>query len=153
MKTIRLTALAGALLAIAAAAPAQTPEENLARLGLTLPAVPPAIANYVPAVRSGHLVFLAGQIARGPDGKVIALRASDGVARFDADTGEHYHLECTVCGRVMDACPTRDRRKNVDFADKSIERATGFRVTGHRLTYLGVCSECKNARIPRDLVP
>jgi len=51
---------------------AATPEENLAALGLTLPAVPPAIANYVPAVRTGNLVFLSGQIARGPDGKFLA---------------------------------------------------------------------------------
>jgi enamine deaminase RidA (YjgF/YER057c/UK114 family) len=50
---------------------AATPEENLAALGLSLPAVPPAVANYVPAVRTGNLVFLAGQIARGPDGKYL----------------------------------------------------------------------------------
>ena len=54
------------------AAAAATPEANLAALGLTLPAVSPAIANYVPAVRSGNLVFLAGQIARGADGKFLA---------------------------------------------------------------------------------
>ncbi len=50
---------------------AATPAENLATLGLTLPAVPAAVANYVPAVRSGNLVFLAGQIARAPDGRII----------------------------------------------------------------------------------
>ena len=54
------------------AAEADTPEQRLAALGLTLPEVPAAIANYVPAVRSGQLVFLAGQIARGPDGKFLA---------------------------------------------------------------------------------
>lgn len=53
------------------AAEATTPEARLAELGITLPAVPAAIANYVPAVRSGNLVFLAGQIAKGPDGKFI----------------------------------------------------------------------------------
>lgn len=79
------------------------------------------------------------------DGKALTLRASDGIARFDADVSEHYHLECTVCGRVMDACPASDRRKRVDFADRAIERETGFRVTGHRLTYLGVCRECATA--------
>lgn len=54
------------------AAAGSTPEEKLATLGLTLPEIPAAIANYVPAVRSGRLVFLAGQIARGPDGKFLA---------------------------------------------------------------------------------
>jgi len=54
------------------AAAETTPEQRLAALGLALPEIPAAIANYVPAVRSGRLVFLAGQIARGPDGKFLA---------------------------------------------------------------------------------
>jgi len=39
-----------------------SPEQKLATMGLPLQAVPPPIANYVPAVRSGNLVFLAGQV-------------------------------------------------------------------------------------------
>jgi enamine deaminase RidA (YjgF/YER057c/UK114 family) len=35
-------------------------EERLAELGLKLPAPPPAVANYVGAVRSGNLVFVSG---------------------------------------------------------------------------------------------
>jgi enamine deaminase RidA (YjgF/YER057c/UK114 family) len=61
-----------ALLLNSAHAGDPSPDQRLAALGLTLPAVPASIANYVPAVRSGHLVFLAGQIARGSDGKIIA---------------------------------------------------------------------------------
>lgn len=56
----------------ARAAETLSPEQKLAALGLTLPAVPTVMANYVPAVRSGNLVFLAGQLARGADGKFIA---------------------------------------------------------------------------------
>ena len=56
----------------ARAAENPAPAQRLAALGLSLPAASPAIANYVPAVRSGNLVFLAGQIARGTDGKFIA---------------------------------------------------------------------------------
>jgi enamine deaminase RidA (YjgF/YER057c/UK114 family) len=69
MKIFSLGLLIGCLGLTAQAA---SPAENLAALGLTLPAVPPAVANYVPAVRSGNLVFLAGQIARGVDGKYLA---------------------------------------------------------------------------------
>lgn len=35
-------------------------EQQLAGLGLKLPAPPPALANYVGAVRSGNLVFVSG---------------------------------------------------------------------------------------------
>jgi enamine deaminase RidA (YjgF/YER057c/UK114 family) len=72
MKKILCLAVTCAILAgaLRAAEPA-TPASRLADLGITLPAVPAAIANYVPAVRSGNLVFLAGQIAKGPDGKFL----------------------------------------------------------------------------------
>jgi enamine deaminase RidA (YjgF/YER057c/UK114 family) len=45
-----------------------TPEARLKALGLQLPPAPKPIASYVPAVRTGNLIFLAGQ---GPlvDGK------------------------------------------------------------------------------------
>ena len=36
--------------------------ERLAELGLELPAVVPPLASYVPAVRSGSLVFTSGQL-------------------------------------------------------------------------------------------
>jgi enamine deaminase RidA (YjgF/YER057c/UK114 family) len=39
-----------------------TPSEQLATLDLTLPPVPAPVAAYLPAVRSGNLVFTAGQL-------------------------------------------------------------------------------------------
>ena len=40
------------------------PEERLAELGLTLPTDTPPLAAYVPAVRTGNLVFTSGQLPR-----------------------------------------------------------------------------------------
>lgn len=37
-------------------------EEKLNKLGLVLPATPAPIASYIPAVRTGNLVFISGQI-------------------------------------------------------------------------------------------
>jgi enamine deaminase RidA (YjgF/YER057c/UK114 family) len=63
---VPLTALA--LTAPALAQQPTSPEARLKVLGLQLPAAPRPIASYVPAVRTGNLIFLAGQ---GPlvDGK------------------------------------------------------------------------------------
>ena len=58
--------------AAVAAADHRTPEQRLADLGLTLPATSAPVANYVSAVRSGQLIFLAGHIPRDAEGKVIA---------------------------------------------------------------------------------
>lgn len=43
-------------------------EDNLKKLGLTLPEVAPPIANYVRFKQAGELVFLSGQGPRKPDG-------------------------------------------------------------------------------------
>jgi enamine deaminase RidA (YjgF/YER057c/UK114 family) len=48
-----------------------SPEQRLAALGLTLPAVTPPLAAYVPAVRSGSFVYTAGQLPV-VDGQLLA---------------------------------------------------------------------------------
>jgi len=39
-----------------------TPEQRIEELGLTLPAVAPPVAVYVPAVRTGNYVYTSGQL-------------------------------------------------------------------------------------------
>jgi enamine deaminase RidA (YjgF/YER057c/UK114 family) len=41
-----------------------TAEERLKHLGLTLPAVPDPLGAYIPAVHTGNLVFVSGQLPR-----------------------------------------------------------------------------------------
>lgn len=41
-----------------------TPEEKLAALGFTLPVPSAPVANYVPYVISGNMVFISGQISK-----------------------------------------------------------------------------------------
>ena len=41
-----------------------TPEQKIEDLGLTLPTPAAPVANYVPYVISGHLVFISGQISK-----------------------------------------------------------------------------------------
>ena len=45
---------------------------RLAELGIALPEVPPPAGAYVPAVRTGNLVYTSGQVARELSGKVGA---------------------------------------------------------------------------------
>jgi enamine deaminase RidA (YjgF/YER057c/UK114 family) len=60
------------LLLAGAALAAERPEDRLAALGLTLPSADAPVANYVPAVRAGSLLFVAGHISRDAEGKIIA---------------------------------------------------------------------------------
>src|SRR5262249_29957816 len=43
-------------------------EENLKKLGLTLPAIPTPVANYVPWKRDGNTIYCSGQGPRKADG-------------------------------------------------------------------------------------
>lgn len=49
-------------------------EEKLAEMGLELPELAPPVANYVRAVRTGNLVFLAGHGPQMPDGTYLTGR-------------------------------------------------------------------------------
>ena len=46
-------------------------EKRLEELGVALPAAAAPAGNYVPAVRTGNLVFVSGQIPFGADGKLV----------------------------------------------------------------------------------
>ena len=69
-----------------------TPYERLAELGLTLPAVSRPLAAYLPAVRSGSLVWTSGQlpivdgalVATGKVGAEVDLAQASEMARLCA---------------------------------------------------------------------
>jgi len=64
-------------------------EERLAELGITLPEPPNAVGSYMPAVASGRLLFISGQlplrdgaiIAKGPVGEACTAQQARDAAR------------------------------------------------------------------------
>jgi enamine deaminase RidA (YjgF/YER057c/UK114 family) len=52
-------------------------EQRLAELGLSLPTPVSPIANYVPYVRSGNLVYISGQVSLGADGGIMGTVGDD----------------------------------------------------------------------------
>ena len=57
--------------------PTSSPEEKLAALGLTLPALPAPGGNYVSAKRVGAVVYLSGVISTGPGGIITGTAGID----------------------------------------------------------------------------
>jgi enamine deaminase RidA (YjgF/YER057c/UK114 family) len=61
----------------------------LSQLGLTLPQAPKPVASYIPAVRTGNLVFISGQLpfrdgkllCTGPVPSAVAVEAAQEAAR------------------------------------------------------------------------
>jgi enamine deaminase RidA (YjgF/YER057c/UK114 family) len=70
-----------------------TIDERLAELGITLPTVSMPVANYVPAVQSGNLLFVAGQVPRDADGKMITGKVG---ADMDPETAYKAARACGV---------------------------------------------------------
>jgi len=58
--------------------------------------------------------------------------------RFDGEMGGHYHVRCLNCGRVDDV-PI----KPATPLERAARRATDYRITGHRLEFVGLCARCK----------
>ena len=56
-----------------------TPDQNLAKLGLRLPEPSAPVANYVPYVTSGNMVFISGQISKIGD-KTIGGRLGENLS-------------------------------------------------------------------------
>lgn len=61
-------------------------EARLEKLGLTLPSAPNPVANYVPYLVSGELLFISGQISKAGDGSMVTGLLGNGVA---LETGQH----------------------------------------------------------------
>ena len=62
-------------------------EAKLAELGLTVPDVVPPLAAYLPAVRTGNLVYTAGQLP-AREGEMLA------VGKLGADVSEEQGYAC-----------------------------------------------------------
>lgn len=105
-----------------------TIRDRLEKLGLELPKAAAPVANYVPFVRTGDLVFISGQICFGPDGKLAdahkgklgaEVSVEDGVAaarlcalnvlaQLQAAIGDLDHglEQCVRLGGFINAVPS-----------------------------------------------
>lgn len=69
-----------------------TPEEKLAELGITLPEPAAAVANYVPFVRSGNMLFVSGQVSMGPDGLILGRLGES----MELEAGQEAARRCGI---------------------------------------------------------
>ncbi len=72
---------------------AVTPEERLAEVGITLPPAPSPAASYVPWVRTGDVVFTAGQIPVVDGVPVVTGKLGDEVS---LEEGQAAARQCAI---------------------------------------------------------
>ncbi len=61
----------------------ETIQDRLDRLGIALPSPAAPVANYVPFVITGNLLFVSGQVPFGPDGLEYTGTLGDGLSVED----------------------------------------------------------------------
>jgi enamine deaminase RidA (YjgF/YER057c/UK114 family) len=69
-------------------------EKKLADLGIVLPTPAAPVANYVPFVRTGSLLFVSGQVSLGTDGKLVAKGKLGGPV--SVENGQKAARACAV---------------------------------------------------------
>lgn len=72
------------------------------------------------------------------DGSIREIHAGGHPARFDGNTGRHYHIRCLGCGRVNDLPVSVDTR-----IEEQAGRAMSYRVLGHEVEVIGLCPLCQ----------
>lgn len=71
-------------------------EKRLAELGIELPSVVPPVANYVPAVVAGSLVFTSGQLPMVSGALPATGKVGDGHGLIPADDARDYARQCAL---------------------------------------------------------
>ena len=115
-----------ALVVTSGCAVAQNPNGAEARLkerNITLPAVPPPVANYVDSVQVGKLLFLAGNTA-GPQWKFKGKVGKDVTLEEGYETARQVGL--IMLAKVRAALGSLDRVKRVVKVLGMVNSAEGF---------------------------
>ncbi|HTV34445.1 MAG TPA: RidA family protein [Methylocella sp.] len=73
-----------------------TSQENLRALGISLPVPAAPVANYVPFVISGSLLFISGQLAFGLDGKLDPAHVGKLGAQVSESHGQVAARNCAI---------------------------------------------------------
>src|SRR5262245_45213299 len=74
------------------------------------------------------------------EGLIREIHSGGQAARFDGNTGRHYHIRCVACGRVNDLPLSVDTR-----IEEEAGRAMNYRVLGHHVEVHGLCPLCQGA--------
>jgi Fur family ferric uptake transcriptional regulator len=71
-------------------------------------------------------------------GVILKIEVGGTQKRFDATTDEHYHIRCSVCGKVDDI--------DVPVVKELVAQAaetTSYLIMGHHVEFTGICSTCQ----------
>ena len=72
------------------------------------------------------------------EGELASVTSNPEVVRYDRRRDPHYHFCCRKCGKVFDMPLAYNGALDAQAVEES-----GFEVESHRITFDGVCIDCK----------
>jgi Fe2+ or Zn2+ uptake regulation protein len=100
-----------------------------------------AVRTQRPSISKATVYRVLNKMAHAGD--AFRVLGAGGAERFDHRTDPHYHVVCTVCGRVDDI----EMPPSLDGLDSEVALdASGYIITGHSLLFHGVCPSCQKAQ-------
>ncbi len=72
-------------------------------------------------------------------GLVQQLNLGEDSYRYDADTSQHSHVQCTKCKCVIDL----PKLAHVETLRNDVHMATGFALSHEQLYFYGLCPTCQ----------
>jgi Fe2+ or Zn2+ uptake regulation protein len=93
----------------------------------------------VPQISLGTVYRNLGTMA--DEGSILRLSFAGKPDRFDPNTGEHYHVVCSQCGRIFDTDYCREPEL-LRRLDRAVELSTGVQVQQRFLSFSGICAQC-----------
>jgi enamine deaminase RidA (YjgF/YER057c/UK114 family) len=102
-----------------------TVDARLKALGLSLPAAPNPVANYVPYLVAGDLLFISGQVSKAGDGTVVTGSVGTDVS---IEQGQQAAKLCAlnILAQAKAALGSLDRVKQVLKLTGFVNSAAGF---------------------------
>lgn len=72
------------------------------------------------------------------EGTLHRITTEEGVDRYDPILTKHYHVRCERCHRIRDL-----DMPILESPEAAITDRHGYDITGHDLTFSGICPDCR----------
>lgn len=72
-------------------------------------------------------------------GVILKLEVGGTQKRFDATVVPHYHIRCSVCGKVDDVHIEVQQQIN-----QRAQNASNYKILGHHIEFSGICYDCQS---------
>ncbi len=71
-------------------------------------------------------------------GAIRVLGSDDGSFRFDANTDNHQHIQCLICGAIEDV-----EVPQINLITAEVGKESGYEVLKREFYFFGVCPKCR----------